>query len=61
MDNEATFPKLKAWHAAVGELPAAQRVKEEVMVGLLEWDKAGRFNPILEQVAAHPELKWKFP
>lgn len=55
------FPKLRAWHAAVGALPAAQRVTDEVMGGLRAWEESGRFGPLLEQVAAHPELKWKFP
>ena len=40
---------------------AAQRVKEEVMSALQGWEDSGRFTPIKAQMAAHPELKWKFP
>ena len=61
MDDEAHLPKLKAWHAAVGALPAAQRVKDEVMGALQGWEDSGRFMPIQAQVAEHAELKWKFP
>ena len=61
MDDETNLPKLKAWHAAVGALPAAQRVKDEVMSALQGWEDSGRFTPIKAQMAAHPELKWKFP
>ena len=48
-------------HAAVGALPAAARVKEEVMGALKGWEDSGRFEPIREQVAAHPDLKWTWP
>lgn len=61
LEDEARFPKMKAWHAAVGALPAAQRVKEEVMGGLKQWEAAGRFEPIVEQMAGRPDLKSKFP
>ena len=61
MDDAERLPKIKAWHAAVGALPAAQRVKEEVVAALQGWESSGRFAPILEQIAAAPELKWKHP
>ena len=61
MEDETNLPKLKAWHAAVGALPAAQRVKDEVMSALQGWEDSGKFTPIQAQVAAHPQLKWKFP
>ena len=61
MDDPVHFPKLKHWHEAVGALPAAQRVKGEVMGALKGWADQKRFDPILEQVKAHPELKWTYP
>ncbi|KAL1520148.1 hypothetical protein AB1Y20_023619 [Prymnesium parvum] len=61
MDDESRRPKLKAWLATVGALPAAQRVKAEVMAGLESWKASGRLDPIKEQVAANPQFKWIFP
>ena len=61
MDDADHLPRLKAWHAAVGALPAAQRVREEVLGALKGWEESGRFEPILAQVAANPDLKWRFP
>jgi len=61
MADATHFPKLTAWHAKVGALPAAARVKEEVMGALQGWEDSGRFEPIREQVAAHPDLKWSWP
>ena len=53
-------PKLFEWQEKVSALPAAQRVREEVMAGIEAWVTAKRFDPIKEQIAAHPELKWVF-
>ena len=51
-------PKLKAWFDEVDKLPAAQRVKAEVAAGLEGWAKAGRSDPIVEQVRGAPGLSW---
>ena len=53
-------PKLFEWQEKVSALPAAQRVRKEVMAGIEAWVTAKRFDPIKEQIAAHPELKWVF-
>lgn len=60
MDSDA-LPTLRSWLAAVEELPAAQRVKQEMAAALQVWEDSGRFPPIIEQVAAHPDLRWVFP
>ncbi|CAK0801312.1 unnamed protein product [Prorocentrum cordatum] len=57
MDDVAR-PKLRAWHLKVGELPAAQRVKVELTQELQVWENAGKFEPIIQQVKANPDLKW---
>ena len=39
------------------ELPAAQRMKAEMVPALNSWADSGRFEPILEQVKNASELK----
>ena len=51
MDDDAR-PKLKAWYATVGALPAAAKVKAEIMACLDGWSSSGKFVPIKEQMAA---------
>ena len=31
----------------------------EISEALASWESSGRFTPIIEQVAANPELQWK--
>jgi len=61
MDDADNFPKVKRWHDAIALLPAAQKVKSEVDAALEGWKEAKKFDPILEQIKKHPELKWKWP
>ena len=61
MEDAKRFPRLVAWHAAVGALPAAQKVKAEVDAALDGWHASGRFEPIKEQMTAHADLKWAYP
>jgi glutathione S-transferase len=58
MDDDAR-PRLKGWFQKVGALPAAERVRAEISEALASWESSGRFTPIMEQVAANPELQWK--
>lgn len=59
--EDGTHPKLKAWLQVMEALPAAQRIKSEITDALLDWEKSGRFNPIIEQVASNSQLKWCYP
>ena len=54
-------PKLKAWFAAVGALPAAKKVQDEILASLRGWEDSGKFVPIQQQMEANPSLKWKYP
>ena len=56
--SAAEHPKLSAWLATVEQLPAAVRVKEEMLPGLHGWESSGRFDPIRAQVKDAPELPW---
>ena len=56
--SPAEHPKLTAWLATVEELPAAKRVKAEMLPGLEGWETSGRFDPIRVQIKAAPELPW---
>lgn len=57
MDND-TRPRLKAWFQKMSALPAAERVRAEIKEALASWESSGRFTPIIEQVAANPNLQW---
>jgi len=59
--NDERLPKLKAWCAHVGALPAAMRVKDEVMAALTNWERNGKFEPIIAQVKANGDLQWVHP
>ena len=56
--SPAEHPKLSAWLSIVEMLPAAKRVKAEMLPGLHEWETSGRFEPIRAQIKAAPELPW---
>ena len=56
--EEQAHPNLSAWLASVEQLPAAKRVKEEMLPALQSWETNGRFDPIRTQIAAAPELPW---
>jgi len=56
--SSADHPKLSAWLATVEQLPAALRIKQEMLPGLHEWESSGRFDPIRAQIKAAPELPW---
>jgi glutathione S-transferase len=55
---EARRPKLKRWFETMDAMPAAQRVRAEIIAALSDWESNGKFEPIKAQVAAHPELQW---
>lgn len=58
--SPTSYPKLTAWLEAMDGLPAAIRVKAEMDAALDGWFESGRFTPIMDQVAANPELRWTF-
>mmetsp|Transcript_46112 Transcript_46112/g.76214 ORF Transcript_46112/g.76214 Transcript_46112/m.76214 type:complete len:270 (-) Transcript_46112:351-1160(-) len=56
-----TRPKLGRWFAKMEELPAAQRIKAEILPALEGWEANGKFSAIIEQVKACPNLPWGDP
>ena len=56
--SAAEHPKLSAWLATVEQLPAAKRIKDEMLPGLRGWETEGRFDPIRAQIKENPELPW---
>lgn len=59
LTSPESHPKLSAWCAAVESLPAAARIKDEMLPALQQWEANGRFDPIRAQIQAAPELPWR--
>lgn len=56
--SPAEHPKLSVWLMQVEQLPAAMRIKAEMMPGLQNWETSGKFDPVRAQVKENPELPW---
>lgn len=59
--DPATKPKLIAWCERMESLPAAVKVKAEMLTPLQGWEDSGRLQKVIDQTKEHPTLKWIYP
>jgi hypothetical protein len=54
------FPRLARWYAALCEQDEFARCRREILDVWVAKEAEGQFTSIVEDVANHPEFKWKF-